>query len=104
MNTIRRYRQLTPNIEETTIEHNGELLVFLNGVLQQVLDHGKFIAARGPLDGKFMLIIADYAHWVVNQEDIESWIDSFTGTIRQEGMVVHFDNDIDRTAFLLKWG
>jgi hypothetical protein len=64
----------------------------------------RFLAARGPLNGSLMLIIADYAHWTVNQRAIEEWMLLFGANIRQEGMMLTFDHDADRTAFLLRWG
>ena len=50
-----------------------------------------------------MLIIEDYAWWVQNQAELEASIESFEGRVRQQGMVINFDNVEDRTIFLLKW-
>lgn len=66
-------------------------------------DTGKFIAARGPIHGDHLLIIADYNHWVLNEKAIDEWIDQFSSGIRRNGMVLTFDHDADRTAFLLRW-
>jgi hypothetical protein len=99
------YKQITDNLQQVTVEDfSGDQLVFLNGVLQQMSNKDKFLAARGPLNGSLMLIIADYAHWTLNQKDIEEWMKLFGTGIRQEGMVLTFDHDADRTAFLLRWG
>jgi hypothetical protein len=99
------YKQITDNLQQVTVEDfSGDQLVFLNGVLQQMSNKDKFLAARGPLNGSLMLIIADYAHWTLNKKDIEEWIKLFGTSIRQEGMILTFDHDADRTAFLLKWG
>lgn len=98
------YKRITDTLEQVTVEHaNGEKLTFLNGVIQ-LPTGGKFLAAQGPMSGELMLIIEDYVHWVQNQTAIEAWIDQFGGGIRQQGMVIHFDHDSDRTAFMLRWG
>jgi hypothetical protein len=99
------YKQLTDELTQITVEHDdGIQLTFLNGVLQQMSNNERFLAARGPLNGSLMLIIADYAHWALHQKDIEEWMKLFGTGIRQEGMVLTFDHDADRTAFLLRWG
>ena len=63
----------------------------------------RFIPAKGPLDGELLLIIEDYVYWVQNQTAIESWMFEYGARIRQQGMVLHFENDSDRTMFLLRW-
>lgn len=98
------YRNLTDTLKEVTVEDdNGEKLIFLNGVIQ-MQSGGKFIPAKSPMDGNLMLIIDDYTHWVQNQKEIEAWMKNHGTGIRQQGMVVHFDNDADRTLFMLRWG
>lgn len=97
------YRQLTPDLEQVIVEHDdGSQIQFLNGVMQ-MNSNERFIAARGPVHGSCLLIIADYAHYHVNAKEIEAWIATFEGAIRQEGMVITFDDEADRTAFVLKW-
>ncbi|CAB5214992.1 hypothetical protein UFOVP190_351 [uncultured Caudovirales phage] len=64
---------------------------------------GKFVAARSPIDGDLLLIIADYMFWHNNQTAIETWIEEHGSGIHQTGMVLHFNHDADRTAFLLRW-
>lgn len=97
------YSQLTPELNHVTVEtDDGKTLTFLNGVLQ-IMGDERFIIARGPVNGSIMLIIADYAYWHVNQRAIEEYIDRFEGSIRQEGMILTFDNEQDRVAFLLAW-
>lgn len=97
------YKQITPTLEQVTVEHNGQELTFLNGVIQ-IQTGGKFIPAKGPMDGKLMLIIEDYTHWTQNQTAIEEWMQQYGSGIRQEGMILHFDHDADRTMFMLRWG
>ena len=64
---------------------------------------GKFVAARGPIHGSHMLIISDYAHYRQNEAAIKEWIEQFSGGVRQEGMMLTFDHDADRTMFMLRW-
>jgi hypothetical protein len=63
----------------------------------------RFVAGYSPLDRQLMLIIEDYAWWVQNQPALEESIRSFEGRVRQQGMVINFDNVEDRTMFMLKW-
>jgi len=99
----RTLKNIQPGLDLITVEENGEKLQFLNGVIQMQAG-GKFIPAQSPMDGELMLIIEDYVHWTQNQKAIEAWIEQYGSGIRQEGMVVHFANDADRTMFLLRWG
>ena len=102
--TTHTYRQITDTLQEVTVEDdNGEKLIFLNGVIQ-MHKGGKFIPAKSPMGGELMLIIEDYVHWVQNQTEIEEWMKNYGSGIRQQGMVLHFDHDADRTMFLLRWG
>ena len=94
--------QLTDTLDQVTVEHNGEEVTFLNGVIQMQTG-GRFIAATSPIDRDLLLIIEDYAYWVLNQTEIEQWIADSNGAITQQGMVVHFDTEEDRTMFLLRW-
>ena len=63
----------------------------------------RFVAGYSPLDRQVMLIIEDYAWWVQNQVALEESIRSFEGRVRQQGMVINFDNKEDRTMFMLRW-
>lgn len=97
------YKQITPDLEQVVVEHDdGTQLTFLNGVLQ-MSNNERFIAARGPVHGSCLLIISDYAHFHIHAKEIEQWIAEFNGTVRQEGMIITFDDEADRTAFVLKW-
>jgi hypothetical protein len=98
------YKTLSEELDQVTVEYDdGTEIKFLNGVMLMP-GNEKFLAARGPVQGAFLLIIADYAYYHINSKEIEEWIDQFDGAIRQEGMVLTFDHDADRTAFLLRWG
>ena len=63
----------------------------------------RFVAGYSPLDRQVMLIIEDYAWWVQNQVALEESSRSFEGRVRQQGMVINFDNKEDRTMFMLRW-
>ena len=65
----------------------------------------RFILGRSPLTSDVMLIIADYAYWVENQTAIEQWMrDTLPrGLAHQTGMIVTFDNEEQRTWFMLRW-
>jgi hypothetical protein len=98
------YSQITPDLNQVIVEHDdGTRLSFLNRVLQMETNE-KFMAARGPVHGSCLLIIVDYAYYHVNSPEISDWIRQFDGAVRQEGMVITFDDDADRTAFVLRWG
>jgi len=97
------HKQITDTLDLVTVEHNGQELTFLNGVIQMQTG-GRFIPAKSPMDGELMLIIEDYVHWTQNQTAIEAWMTQYGSGIRQAGMVLHFDHDADRTMFLLRWG
>ena len=97
-------KQITDTLDQVTvIDDSGEELTFLNGVIQMQTS-GKFIAATSPIDKNLLLIIENYAFWHVNQVEIEKWIADSNGAITQKGMVIHFNNEEDRTMFLLRWG
>ena len=64
----------------------------------------RFIPGYSPLNGEVMLIIGDYKWWVANQDALEEDIRMYDGRVRQQGMVINFDNDADRLMFMLKWG
>ena len=97
------HKQITDTLDLVTVEHNGQELTFLNGVIQ-ITTGGRFIAATSPIDKDLLLIIEDYAFWHINQKEIDKWIEASNGAITQRGMVVHFDTEEDRTMFLLRWG
>lgn len=100
------YRQLTPDLEQVTVEdNNGLKLTFLNGVIQMT-NKGRFIPARSPIDGDYIIIIEDYAWWHVNHFDITDWMREQLprGEEHQKGMVLTFDSEEQRTWFMLRWG
>ena len=97
-------KQITDTLDQViVVDDTGEELTFLNGVLQMTTG-GKFIASRSAHNGQLSLIIEDYVHWVQNQTAIEAWMAEYGSGIRQEGMMLYFDHDADRTMFLLRWG
>ena len=69
------------------------------------MQKNRFIPGRSPLSKDCMLIIEDYAWWVSNQDAIEQWMrDTLPrGVDHQQGMIVNFDNEEQRTWFMLRW-
>jgi hypothetical protein len=67
------------------------------------MKRNRFVAGYSPLTKQVMLIIEDYAFWVENQAALETSIESFEGRVRQQGMIINFDNVEDRTMFMLRW-
>jgi hypothetical protein len=97
-------KQITDTLDQViVVDDTGEELTYLNGVIQMTAGK-KFMAARSVWNGQLSLIIEDYVHWVNNQTAIEAWIEQHSSGIRQEGMMLYFDHDADRTMFLLRWG
>ena len=99
------YLPLTNDLTMISVETDkGDKLEFLNGVVQMHTKN-RFIPARSPIDGDYLLIIEDYAWWHVNHFDITDWMREHLprGEDHCSGMVIHFDNEEQRTWFMLKW-
>jgi hypothetical protein len=96
--------ELKEDLVLVEVEHNGETLKFLNGTIQMD-SKNRFIPARSPIDGDYLLIIEDYAWWHVNHFEITDWMRKNLprGEEHCAGMVIHFDNDAQRNWFVLKW-
>lgn len=67
----------------------------------------KFILA-GPFDKEmpyYYIVISDIKFWNDNEPAIYAWMDENLprGRLHQTGMVIELDNDLDATAFLLRW-
>ena len=95
---------LCDGLDLVTVDHNGQQLTFLNGVLQMPAKN-KFIVARSPVNGALMLIIEDYVWWTQNEKSILTWMDHQLprGRDHQQGMIVNFDDEQQREWFLLRW-
>jgi hypothetical protein len=52
-----------------------------------------------------MLIIEDYVWWVQNDQEVTEWMDANLprGREHQQGMIINFDNNEQRSWFLLRW-
>lgn len=96
--------KIAEDLNLVEVKHNGETLKFLNGTVQMDTKN-KFIPARSPIDGGYMLIIEDYAWWHVNHYDVTDWMREHLphGEDHQAGMIITFDNEEQRTWFMLKW-
>ena len=97
------YKRITDTLDQVTVEQDGKELVFLGGVIKMITG-GRFIAAKSPIDGQLSLIIEDYVYYMQNIQGIEVWMKLHETTIKQAGMMIYFENDADRTMFLLRWG
>lgn len=97
-------KQITPDLDLVIVEHNGQKLKFLNGILQMDTKN-RFIPARSPVGGEYIVIIEDYAWWHVNHFDITDWMREHLpkGEEHQQGMVLTFDSEEQRMWFLLRW-
>ena len=97
-------KKLTDTLDQVIVVNDlGEELTFLNGV-KKMTTGGRFIAAKSPIDGQLSLIIEDYVYYMQNIQGIEAWMKLHETTIKQAGMMIYFENDADRTMFLLRWG
>ena len=96
--------ELKDDLVLVEVEHNGQKLTFLNGVLQMDTKN-RFIPARSPVNGDYIVIIEDYAWWHVNHYDITDWMLEHLprGEENQQGMVLTFDSEEQRMWFLLRW-
>lgn len=49
------------------------------------------------------LMIMDWRFYVRYETDITNWMGQHLSGWQRQGMVLHFSNDNERTAFLLRW-
>jgi hypothetical protein len=65
----------------------------------------RFVMGRSPISRDVLLFIEDYAWWIQNEKDVVMWMDDnlSQGRDHQQGMVITFDNDQQRLAFMLRW-
>lgn len=64
----------------------------------------KFVEARMNAYTKApLLLIADPAYWVSNEQDIIDWFDSSNIKFYLKGMILEFESDADKMMFLLRW-
>lgn len=69
------------------------------------MKNNKFVAGYNPLDRQVMLIIEDFVWWTQNNKEIVEWMDLHLprGKEHQQGTVINFDNNEQRSWFLLRW-
>ena len=70
---------------------------------------GRFLAPRFEVQTsmyQLQLIILDYNYWCDNEYEIKEWMGANLprGIHHQFGMILSFEKDQDRLAFLLRWG
>ena len=65
----------------------------------------RFLPAHSPVNGDTLLIIEDFTWFSIHNEDIVNWMQANLprGADHQQGMVLTFDNEQQRSWFLLKW-
>jgi hypothetical protein len=65
----------------------------------------RFVMGRSPMIRDVLLFIEDYVWWIQNEKDVVMWMDDnlSRGRDHQQGMVITFDNDQQRLAFMLRW-
>jgi hypothetical protein len=65
----------------------------------------RFVMGRSPMSRDVLLFIEDYVWWIQNEKDVVMWMDDnlSRGRDHQQGMVITFDNDQQRLAFMLRW-
>lgn len=96
------YVKITDELDLVFVEKNQQTFTFLSG---SVTGRNRFIPARSPINGDYMVVIEDYVWWAQNQQAIMAWMTKQLprGTDHQQGMIITFDSEQDRTWFLLKW-
>lgn len=65
----------------------------------------RFLPANSPVNGDILLVIEDFAWFSIHNQDIVDWMrDNLPrGADHQRGMILTFDNEQQRSWFLLKW-
>ncbi len=71
--------------------------------------NGRKFILSGPFDDEMpyhYIVIADITFWLKNEPAIYNWMDENLprGRMHQTGMTIELDNELDATAFLLRWG
>ncbi len=56
-----------------------------------------------PNQMKPFVIVVDYKYYLDNEQDINEWCDKCTPGWKLTGMIVEFNSEEDRLAFLLRW-
>lgn len=99
---MKRVRHLNPDLNLVEVENQGRSLRFLNGTLKMDAKN-RFIPVNS--QGDYLLIIEDYAWWHDNHYDVTDWMREQLprGEEHQKGMMLSFDNEEQRTWFLLRW-
>ena len=69
------------------------------------MNKNRFLPANGSINGAVLLIIEDFTWFSIHNEDIVNWMQANLprGADHQQGMVLTFDNEQQRSWFLLKW-
>ena len=65
----------------------------------------RFVLGQSPVNGDILLIIEDFTWFSIHNVEIVDWMQDNLprGANHQQGMVLTFDNEQQRSWFLLKW-
>ena len=65
----------------------------------------RFVLGRSPVNGDILLIIEDFTWFSIHNVEIVDWMQDNLprGANHQQGMVLTFDNEQQRSWFLLRW-
>lgn len=101
---IKTKTKLSEDLTLIEVKNNGQTIKFLNGTLLMNAKN-RFIPANSPDMASYMLIIEDYSWWHDNHYDVTDWMREHLprGEEHQEGMILTFDNEEQRTWFMLRW-
>ena len=65
----------------------------------------RFVLGQSPVNGDILLIIEDFTWFSIHNVEIVDWMQDNLprGANHQQGMVLTFDNEQQRSWFLLRW-
>jgi len=83
---------------------SGDQLTFPSGTVKMHTKN-RFLIAPHMMHHHYYLVIEDYAWWHDNHYDITDWMRENLprGEEHQQGMMLTFDTEEQRTWFLLRW-
>ncbi len=92
-------------LEEAQGDRYVQVLRHANTAHKMLKEQGvKFVEAKMNAYSQLpMLLIADPAYWVSNEQDIVEWFESSNIKYYAKGMILEFESDADKMMFLLRW-
>ncbi len=104
-NTLKKtYLEIYPGLQLVFANTGVATYTFLSGTMKKDFNN-RFILASSPLSNEPMLMIVDYMWWSESEKQIHAWMNENLprGSNHQQGMMLLFDSEKDRTWFLLRW-